>query len=149
MPKDYKLTHTRREFLSASVTVPATLAFASVLGIQTQVPEVRATPACGEGGARTPAQTEGPYFKPTSPLRTSLLEPGMPGTRIVVEGAVLTTDCRPMPQALVDFWQADDRGSMTTPATACVATSLPMTRGITASRRSSPRCTQGAHGIFM
>ena len=34
----------------------------------------------------------------------------MPGTRIVVEGSVLTTDCRPMPQALVDFWQADDRG---------------------------------------
>ena len=30
MPKDHKLTHTRREFLSATVTVPATLAFASV-----------------------------------------------------------------------------------------------------------------------
>jgi protocatechuate 3,4-dioxygenase beta subunit len=110
MPKDYKLTHTRREFLSASITVPATLAFASVLGVQTQIPEVRATPACGAGGARTPSQIEGPYFKPTSPLRTSLLDPGMPGTRIVVEGSVLTTDCRPMPQALVDFWQADDRG---------------------------------------
>src|SRR4029453_14776655 len=71
MPQDYKLTHTRREFLSASITVPATLAFASILGVQTQVPEVRATPACGAGGARTPSQTEGPYFKPTSPLGTS------------------------------------------------------------------------------
>jgi protocatechuate 3,4-dioxygenase beta subunit len=34
----------------------------------------------------------------------------MPGTRIVVEGTVLTTDCQPLPRALVDFWQADDRG---------------------------------------
>jgi protocatechuate 3,4-dioxygenase beta subunit len=110
MLRDHQLTPTRREFLSASVVAPATLAFASVLGVQSRVPEVRATPACGEGGAHTPAQTEGPYFKPTSPLRTSLLDPGMPGTRIVVEGSVLTTDCRPVPRALVDFWQADNRG---------------------------------------
>src|SRR5205823_8563378 len=32
------------------------------------------------------------------------------GTRIVVTGSVLTTDCRPIAGALVDFWQADDRG---------------------------------------
>jgi protocatechuate 3,4-dioxygenase beta subunit len=35
----------------------------------------------------------------------------MPGTRIVVEGSVLATDCRPIARALVDFWQADDRGA--------------------------------------
>jgi protocatechuate 3,4-dioxygenase beta subunit len=34
----------------------------------------------------------------------------MPGTRIVVEGTVLTTDCKPVPRTLVDFWQADARG---------------------------------------
>jgi protocatechuate 3,4-dioxygenase beta subunit len=34
----------------------------------------------------------------------------MAGTRIVVAGSVLATDCRPIPGALVDFWQADDRG---------------------------------------
>jgi protocatechuate 3,4-dioxygenase beta subunit len=34
----------------------------------------------------------------------------MPGRRIVIEGSVLTTDCRPISRALVDFWQADDRG---------------------------------------
>jgi protocatechuate 3,4-dioxygenase beta subunit len=56
------------------------------------------------------AQTEGPYFKARSPLRTSLLEPGVTGTRIVVSGAVLSTDCRPIPRALLDFWQADDGG---------------------------------------
>jgi protocatechuate 3,4-dioxygenase beta subunit len=40
-----------------------------------------------------------------------LIEAGMPGTRIVVEGTVLATDCRPIPGALIDFWQADDRGT--------------------------------------
>jgi protocatechuate 3,4-dioxygenase beta subunit len=39
-----------------------------------------------------------------------LIDPGMAGTRIVVAGVVLTTDCRPIPGALVDFWHADDRG---------------------------------------
>jgi protocatechuate 3,4-dioxygenase beta subunit len=34
----------------------------------------------------------------------------MGGTRIVVTGSVLSTDCRPIPGALLDFWQADDRG---------------------------------------
>ena len=110
MPRDHKLPYTRSRFLSVLFAVPATLAFASVLGVQSAVPEVRATPACGEGGTHTPSQTEGPYLKPTSPLRTSLLDPGMPGTRIVVEGSVLTIDCRPMPRAMVDFWQADNRG---------------------------------------
>ena len=34
----------------------------------------------------------------------------MGGQRLVVAGTVLTTDCRPVQQALLDFWQADDAG---------------------------------------
>jgi protocatechuate 3,4-dioxygenase beta subunit len=34
----------------------------------------------------------------------------MAGTRLVVAGSVVATDCRPVPGALVDVWQADDRG---------------------------------------
>jgi protocatechuate 3,4-dioxygenase beta subunit len=34
----------------------------------------------------------------------------MAGARIIVAGSVLSTDCRPIPGALVDVWQADDRG---------------------------------------
>jgi protocatechuate 3,4-dioxygenase beta subunit len=34
----------------------------------------------------------------------------MGGTRLVVEGVVLSTGCTPIPGALIDFWQADDRG---------------------------------------
>ncbi len=61
--------------------------------------------------APTPAQTEGPYFTPNSPQRTSLLESGLAGTRLIVTGRVLGTDCRPIARALLDFWQADDRGA--------------------------------------
>ena len=68
------------------------------------------TPSCDDGDDATPAQTEGPYFTPDSPERASLLESGMNGTRLVLTGAVVATDCKPVAQALVDFWQADDSG---------------------------------------
>jgi len=54
--------------------------------------------------------TEGPYYKPDTPKRTSLVEPGMGGTPLVITGYVLTPDCQPVPGAFLDFWQADDRG---------------------------------------
>ena len=62
-------------------------------------------------GQPTPAQTEGPYFKPGSPTRTSLVEPGMAGTRLALSGRVLSRDCRPIAGARLDFWQADASGS--------------------------------------
>ena len=68
------------------------------------------TPPCADDDDETPAQTEGPYFTRSSPERTSLLEPGMRGTRLAVAGRVLTTDCKPVGRALLDFWQADDAG---------------------------------------
>lgn len=69
-----------------------------------------ATPPCDDGDDVTPAQTTGPFYTPDSPQRTSLREPGIAGNPIVVSGSVLTTDCRPVAGALVDFWHADDRG---------------------------------------
>ena len=95
----------RREFLGGSAAF--VLALASRVDAQGVGP--RPTPACGEHGVTRP-QTPGPYFKPQSPLRASLFERGMPGTKIVVEGTVLARDCKPVPRALVDFWQADARG---------------------------------------
>lgn len=68
------------------------------------------TPACGDG-PDTPAQTEGPYYKPASPERSSLLEPGMVGTRIILTGQVLSGDCSPFARALIDVWHADDSGN--------------------------------------
>src|SRR5256886_14548643 len=62
-------------------------------------------------GQPPPAQTEGPYFKPGSPMRTSLVEPGMAGTRLALSGRVLSRDCRPIAGARLDFWQADASGT--------------------------------------
>jgi len=68
------------------------------------------TPDCGDADEPTPAETAGPFFTPNSPERASLLEPGMRGRPLVVEGRVVTRGCRPVAGALLDFWQADDRG---------------------------------------
>ena len=66
--------------------------------------------SCTSPAALTPAQTEGPYYTPNTPERTSLIEPGMGGTKLIVTGYVLTTDCQPIANAWLDFWQADDQG---------------------------------------
>src|SRR5256714_1545413 len=73
------------------------------------------SPAAASTGAGptqlTPPQTEGPYFKPGSPARTSLIESGMTGTRLVLSGRVLTLACAPVAGATLDFWQADAGGN--------------------------------------
>ncbi len=68
------------------------------------------TPVCTSPAELTPALTEGPYFKANSPERSSLLEAGMPGTQLTLTGYVLTADCQPVANALLDFWQADASG---------------------------------------
>jgi protocatechuate 3,4-dioxygenase beta subunit len=69
------------------------------------------TPACGDDDDPTLAQTEGPFFTPSSPERVSLIESGINGTRLVLEGLVVSTSCQPVAGALVDFWQCDDAGN--------------------------------------
>ena len=98
----------RRAFLRTALGVPAI-----VLGGRRATAQSRTlapTPSCTGQGTPTLSQTAGPFFKPRSPERASLLEAGMGGTRIVVAGSVLSTSCRPIPGALLDFWQADDQG---------------------------------------
>jgi protocatechuate 3,4-dioxygenase beta subunit len=68
------------------------------------------TPMCDDGDEPTPRQTEGPFFTPNSPERTTLRDDGMPGTPITLTGFVLTRSCQPVAGALVELWHADDRG---------------------------------------
>ena len=67
-------------------------------------------PVCGRPLRPTPSETEGPYYKPNTPERASLVEATMAGTKLVVTGHVLSTDCKPIAGAWLDFWQANDRG---------------------------------------
>jgi protocatechuate 3,4-dioxygenase beta subunit len=87
----------------AASTLGATAAAAET---QTLAP----TPSCTDDDDETIEQMEGPFFTPNSPERTSLVEPGMSGEPLTVSGVVLTTDCRPVAGALLDFWQANDAG---------------------------------------
>ena len=103
---------TRRDFLRTSLKLPVVLGLVSGSRhkAMAQAPTLPPTPSCAEKDAATLSQMEGPYFKRNSPQRTSLLEPGITGTKIVITGSVLATDCRPIARALVDFWQADAQG---------------------------------------
>ena len=68
------------------------------------------TPECTDADDVTPAQTEGPYFKASSPERTNIRGTAG-GTKLVLTGTVVTTDCKPVGRALVDFWQTDGAGA--------------------------------------
>lgn len=68
------------------------------------------TPSCGASESPTVSQTEGPFYKRSTPQRNSLIEPGMPGERLMLSGYVMTTGCRSLPDTVLDFWQADATG---------------------------------------
>jgi protocatechuate 3,4-dioxygenase beta subunit len=70
--------------------------------------------ACGGGATSanvTPSLTEGPYYKSGSPEQANLFQEGMPGTKIVITGYVYDTNCQPVANAWLDFWQADANGN--------------------------------------
>lgn len=70
--------------------------------------------ACSGGktsASVTPELTEGPYYKAGSPEQADLYQAGMPGTKLVVTGYVYDTNCQPVANAWLDFWQADANGS--------------------------------------
>ena len=100
-------TPTRRIVLGAGVFAAGSLLM--IDGSVAQAP-LDLTPACHDGDDATVPQTEGPYFKPSSPERTELFEEGMSGQPIELVGLVLSRACKPIAGALLDFWQADDKG---------------------------------------
>lgn len=73
--------------------------------------ELPLTPQCGQEGAATPAQTEGPFFKAGSPGRADLVEPGSKARQVELTGFVLTRGCNPVARAVVDLWHADEHGA--------------------------------------
>jgi protocatechuate 3,4-dioxygenase beta subunit len=85
-------------------------------GARTEAERARLTPtpACDDGDEPTRPQTEGPFYSPETPRRRSLLEDGLQGERLALAGVVVDTRCRPIPRALLDFWQADANGDYDT-----------------------------------
>ena len=112
----------RRRFQQLGIAAAGVLA---VPGLSLGIDEIRAatpvasptpylppTPACDDGDDEelTLSQTEGPYFTRNSPERTSLIEEGMTGEHMIVTGYVYSTACKPVDQALLDFWHCDENG---------------------------------------
>jgi protocatechuate 3,4-dioxygenase beta subunit/polyisoprenoid-binding protein YceI len=67
-------------------------------------------PDCTSPSALTPAATEGPYYMSGAPQTSNLYQAGMGGTQLTLSGYVLTSECQPVANARVDFWQADAQG---------------------------------------
>ena len=102
---------TRRRLLELGLVLPPLAAIAGHSDLLSP-PALAATPAVLDvDDDPTPELTEGPYFTPNSPKRRSILHAGAVGTRLTLTGRVLTTAAKPIPNALIDFWQADGRGA--------------------------------------
>ena len=98
----------RRRFLLGAGTLAAgwELSGADAVLAQERAP----TPACHDDDEPTVRQSEGPFFKPKSPKRSDLREPGAAGRNFELSGFVLTKRCRPLAGAVVDLWHADEKG---------------------------------------
>jgi protocatechuate 3,4-dioxygenase beta subunit len=123
MDDDDERRLTRRRVLELGVALPVFLSAcsggeggdpkagsASSTATAEEATTLEPTPACDDGDEATPPQSEGPFFTPDSPERASLLEPGLAGTKLLVMGAVVATDCTAVAGALLDFWHADVDG---------------------------------------
>ncbi len=96
----------------------------------------------------TPSQTVGPYFhymltpKPYGGrelVTPDLTTAGVAGERIRIEGRVFDADGAPIPDALLEIWQADGSGAFAHPLSP-----RPAANGF----RGFGRCPTDAHGAF-
>ncbi len=90
----------RRDLMRAAALAAGALGFAETALAQQTLPP---TPECKDGDEPTAAQTEGPFFKPSSPQRADLREPGLGGTAGRPDGAGFDAPLQPVARALVDL----------------------------------------------
>ena len=64
---------------------------------------------------RSPSQTVGPYYAIALPWKDGGRVTGCSGERIVLEGRILDGAGQPVPDALVETWQAPDRDAAPAP----------------------------------
>lgn len=66
---------------------------------------------------RTTSQTVGPYFSIglTWLNRDNLAGPGVTGERVTIEGRVVDGDGKPVPDAMIEVWQANAHGKYAHP----------------------------------
>ena len=102
------MQHQRRSVLVSLAALPPALLLAS-RPLSGQSATLEPTPACGDDPP-TLAQTAGPYYKSSAPVRRDLRADLPRGEAIALAGFVLDTDCRPLADVRVEIWHADDAG---------------------------------------
>ena len=100
----------RRTFLIGSLALAAAALWRGAAHGDAWPGALEATPECGDDDEPTPRQTAGPFYTPHSPLKRNFIEKGITGDRVTLVGYVLDTDCKPIPNAMVDLWHADAGG---------------------------------------
>ena len=65
--------------------------------------------------ARSPSQTVGPYYAIALPWKDGGRVTGCRGERVVLEGRILDGAGQPVPDALLETWQAPDRDAAPAP----------------------------------
>jgi protocatechuate 3,4-dioxygenase beta subunit len=108
MEKVSQTGYSRREFVRSLLFVPLGWLLGVFRGRTSTLLEP--TPASGDDHDPTPPNIEGPFFKPKSPERTLIRTQEMKGVKLVATGRVLSTEGKPISNALIDFWQADSEG---------------------------------------
>jgi len=61
-------------------------------------------------GTLTSPQQEGPFYTPVTPRRRDIRDPLINTNVLVLAGRVVDALCRPIPGAVLDFWQTDHAG---------------------------------------
>jgi protocatechuate 3,4-dioxygenase beta subunit len=63
------------------------------------------------GDCETTTDILGPFYRPGSPVRTSLVIPGDPGTKLLLSGVVKHDDCTtPFKKAKIEIWHCSAKG---------------------------------------
>lgn len=102
----------RRLLLSAAATLPLLPLFGAGRAFaQGSRAPLALTPECGSASGTTPAQTEGPFFSPNTPLKRDFAADAPGGQPFLLAGLVVDAQCRPVPGALIELWHADEAGA--------------------------------------
>jgi catechol 1,2-dioxygenase len=77
-------------------------------GAAVGIPALKAAAECNI----TEQEILGPMYNFGAPVfQLKLAEDGEPGQRLILRGAVLSSDCKtPLPNTLIEIWHADDKG---------------------------------------
>ncbi|MCC7007504.1 MAG: hypothetical protein IT184_01685 [Acidobacteria bacterium] len=103
---------TRRDFVARLGTAMACLVAGRVAPLTGQGLDQfgSSAPPCAPDARLTPAVPRDNTYREGAPLRTSLLEAGVNGTPLTLQGTVSGTTCGRIKGAELHFWHADPQG---------------------------------------